>query len=216
MPTEEDDIPLGEAGQRAYERTKAELKEARLALAKFKDVDPEQYQQLLTDKQAKEEELALKRGEFEKLTKKEQERATAAEQRANQAESTLGQTKVETAIEKAFFSSDGAKDSADLILAYAAKHVRWNGADKVVEVINLATGDPRLGKDGKAVTVKQLMEELAVTPGSSRLFEPSERSRINGSGTLVGKQTKSTKETKEVDKMSASERLTYLRAQKTG
>lgn len=147
----------------ALEKERVAKKEAEKRLSSFADIDLDEYHALRADKDKREEELAAKRGEFDKLlTKKdEQHRKTLSEKDAA-LEALSAQLDKLIREDEAIRALGRADADVDLLLPHALARtgvvVDDDGKRRAI-VLN-DDGAPRLNDDGNEMTISELVAEM--------------------------------------------------------
>lgn len=169
--------------RKQYER---ELKESKVHLEKFAEINPDEYHKLQQEA-AEAARLQAQWGEArDAIENKYSQQAQEARKEADQAIAALAEYKKRTAMEKVFFAAGGRSDAADGVSFYDmfAQHMQnrfRHEADGSLTVVD-AQGDPLLDKEsGKRIAPEDFVASYKVHPIYGTFFKGAK-----GAGAGIG------------------------------
>jgi len=166
----------------AYERTTEELRNLKTRLKDMEGIDPTQYRQLLEDANKREEENARRRGDFEKLSKLQEQKFLAEKEElaklATRYRTILERATVDAQLTAAISSHRGVPDILKPLLERHVKVEEVDG-DFQVRVVDPTTGKVRMKDASTAYSVEDLVVELKGNEKFSRVFDGS---GVSGAG----------------------------------
>jgi hypothetical protein len=166
-----------------------QLAELSKKVEQFNGIDLAEVQSLKEKQEAVErqkQEEAQRWGDL-RLSYEEKLKATGSE--LNQTKAALEAERLENALNKAYFGSDGlSDDDFDLLKPKAMKHVKLiDGKPTVVD----PDGTQRYNEKGEPMTLKEVMAEFASKGSTSKLFRAQNTNA--GSGMTASSQAKGAK-----------------------
>ena len=173
----------------ALQKERDNAKKAAYQLTQFReqfgDVDPEKYQALLQQEEKREEEEALKRGEYDKRLNQVREKQQAELDKRTAREQHLINVIKESKIDAAVISAlNEMKGSVNLLLPHVKGKMQLIEEDGqfVARVVD-ETGTVRVNGEGKPITAKELVSEMRDQDSFAAAFAADVKS---GGGTPAG------------------------------
>lgn len=170
----------------ALEKERKERAEAKAALQRLKDIDPDEYQRLKKESEDRETDKAMKKGEYDKLlsqvVEKHKGELDLKEQRIKSLTGSLESHLIDAEATRAIA---GAKGVPELLLPHVRASARVVEEDGkfVVKIVD-KDGNPRIGDaNGAPMSIAQLVGEMRQSEVFGRAFEASGAS---GSGAPNG------------------------------
>jgi len=158
----EDVSGLKSALQKERENAKNATRQLTQIKEQYGEIDPEQYQQLLTEHEKREEEEALKRGEYDKriqqVKEKQQQELDKRSQREQHLINVIKESKIDAAVVSALNELHG---NVNLLLPHVKTRMQLVEEDGQfhARVID-ETGTVRVNAEGKPITAKELVSEM--------------------------------------------------------
>lgn len=146
----------------ALEAERKARKDAEKAAAKFKDVDLDKYQQVMTDAEKAEEQRQREAGKFDELLEKERKKFETAQADRDTKIATLTASLERTLIESAAKSAIAQHGGdAELLLPHVTRSTKLIEHDgKHLAVVVDERGEPKLAPDAKNATEYMGIEHL--------------------------------------------------------
>lgn len=179
------------------EKLEADLKKAskretefQQTLEKYKQIDPEKYNQMVAAEQARQEKELIEQRRFEELKTRYQAETESQAKAAQEWQERHNSLVVETAVRSAFFSAGGRQGTGEFSLESGLEDIppvdtmlsvlkpRINLQDGKV-VITDRTGSVELNKDGRPKSLQEKMVELR-RGSMGALFEPENKASGGG------------------------------------
>jgi hypothetical protein len=173
----------------ALDKERENAKNASSTLTKLKeqfgDVDPEKYRELLEAEERREEEEALKRGEYDKqlqtVNEKHNEALSKRDQREQALINVIKEAKINSSVVAALNKMGG---DVDLLQPHVERQMKLIEEDgqfnaRVVD----SSGTVRVNGEGKPMTAEELVSEMRDQESFAKAFEAGVKS---GGGTPAG------------------------------
>jgi len=147
----------------ALQKEREAAKEAQARLKAYGEIDPDTVRKLMSEREKQEDELAAKRGEFDKLlAKKEAKHTEALEAERQRVASLEKQVLGLVRDQEARKALEQAGANVDLLLPHVLSRVEVIEQDGARKAVVLGDeGAPRLNDEGNEMSISELVAEMA-------------------------------------------------------